>query len=167
MIIALTTVMLIVLLVCTPLRVRAAFCLNLTEKTLSTRVKVFLLTLFKEQFTVDGKYIRCQGSVDTQVDWTQMDTKQGQYLIKAVVVDSVNLTFAVNYLQCNPFVMVALESFVGVSTAVATAVTNCRVRTSTQMANQTAIFGEIRLSVSLADVFLALARASVLKNATL
>ena len=161
MIIALTTVMIIVLLVCTPLRVRVGICLNFHEKTLFVRVKVFLITFFKETFTLDGKYLNCQGTVETKVDLTQMDTTSGKYLVKAIVFDSANVTFATNYLAHSPTTMVALEGFVCVATNIACAISNTNVHTSTQMAPQTAVFAEIRLSVSLADVLLALIRGAI------
>ena len=160
MIIALTTLMLIALLVLLPMRARVSFCLNLAEKVLTVRVKIFLITFFREKFTLDGLYLQCEGSVDTRVDIMQTDPSGSKYYLKAVVVDSVNVTLQTNYMAHSPFVMVALEGFVATATTVACAVSNSRICVTTQYGTQTAIFGEIRLSVTLAGVIIALLRAA-------
>ena len=163
-IIALTTVMFVALLVLMPLRVRAAFCLNFAQKTLHVKVKLFFVTFFSEKFVLDGAHLDCQGSVDTEIDLTEMETGSGKHYLKAIVMDSVNVTLATNYLAHAPTTMVALEGAVGVATTVACAVTNCRIHVSTQMANQTAVFGEVRLNVTLLAVFVAMIREAIDKR---
>ena len=164
MIIALTTLMFITLLVWLPLQVKAAFCLNLSEKHLLVQVNVFFVPFFKEKFTLDGLRINCQGSVDTEINLPDVDPKGGKFYMQAIVVDSVNLTFAVNYLEHSPNLMVALESLVFGATTLACLLTHCRIHTSTQFSKQTAVFGEVRLSVTLADVFIALVRSAFYKR---
>lgn len=164
MIIALTTVLSIALLVLAPLRAKVAFCLDFAQKQLFVRVKIFHIPFFGEKFTLQGKYLNCQGSVDTQINLPEMDTKSGKIYLKAIVVDSVNVTFSTNYLAQSPQTMVALESFVGVATTVACALSNCKIHTSTQMSSSTAVFGEVRLSVSLCEVLIAIIRDALNKK---
>ena len=152
--------MLVILLVLAPLRAQVAFCLNFAQKELTVNAKVFHIKVFKEKFTLQGKYLNCQGSVDTQIDLTQMDPSSGKAFMKAIVIDSVNVNIAVNYLAHKPTTMLAVESFAFLATAIACLVSNCRIHTSTQMATQTAVSGEVHLSVSLAEVFLALFRSA-------
>lgn len=166
MIIALTTVLFIALLVLAPLRAKVAFCLNFAQKELHVRLKIFHIPFFSEKFTLHGKYLNCQGSVDTKINLPEIDTNSSKFYLKAIVVDSVNVTFATNYLAQSPKTMVALECFVGVATTVACAISNCKIHTSTQMANATAVFGEVRLSVSLCEVFIALIRDALTKKRT-
>ncbi|MCM1289982.1 MAG: hypothetical protein NC132_04715 [Corallococcus sp.] len=159
MIIALTTVMFIAVLVMAPLRARVAFCLNFAQKVLIVRLKIFHITFFNEKFTLNGKYLNCQGSVDTKINLPEIDPKGGKFYLKAVVVDSVNVTVATNYIVQSPQTMVILEGLVFMSTTVACALSNCKIHVATQMANSTAIYGEARMSVSLAGVFLAMFRS--------
>lgn len=166
MIIALTTVMVIALFTLAPLRARVAFCLNFAKKELTVRLKIFHITLFNEKFTLQGQYLNCEGSVDTEINLPELDTNSSKFYLKAIVVDSVNVTFATNYIAQSPKTMVLLELFVNISTTVACAISNCKIHTSTQMSNQTAVFGEVRLSVSLFEVLTALVRDAVSKRRT-
>jgi len=164
MIIALTIVLVIALLILAPLRARVAFCLNFAQKELTVRIKIFHITFFNEKFTLQGQYLNCEGSVDTEINLPELDTNSSKFYLKAIVVDSVNVTFATNYLAQNPKTMVILEGFVKVATTIACAISNCKIHTSTQMSSATAVFGEVRLSVSLFEVFTALIRDALSKR---
>lgn len=157
----LTTLMLIAVLALAPLRISAAFRFDLSDKSLHVSVALFWVPVFREDFTLQGKYLVCKGSVDTYLDVFTMDKESGVNLAKALVVDSVNVTFAPDYSKMTPFAMLAVEAFCMLTTAVACASTNCRVRSDTRFSLENAIFGEVVVSVSLAEILLVLFKQKV------
>ncbi len=154
--VVLTVFMLILFLVLVPLRIGISFRIDLTSKRLKVRLTVFGLPLFKENFTVSGKYLVCDGTVETKIDLLSVDGKSGVNLAKALVFEKVNLVFAVDYTKISPFTMLALEGACGTLTTVACALSNCQVRTQTGFSLDNAVYGDVSVTVTLADIFIVL-----------
>ncbi len=161
MIIALTTVMLVALLTLVPIRARVNLYVDLKKKVLFVYVNVFFIWIFKEKFTLQGKYLQCRGTIDSDVDLFDVDSESGKNIVSAIVFDSVNINFAVNYAVASPYVMVGLESVVCAVTAVVCAISNCNVHVSTQYSPCNAVLGEVRISVSIAELLCALVKNSI------
>lgn len=159
--VVLTVLMLVAFLCLVPLRMAVAFCLDLDKKCLYARLTLFWVPVFKEKFEIIGKYLVCKGTVKTNLDLTTLNTKAGAGLTKAIVLDSVNVTFALDYTKANPLVMPALETVLFAVTSVACAFSHCRVRTSSAFSLANAVFGEVVISTTLAEVLLALVKEKV------
>lgn len=156
--VALTVVMLVAFLALLPLRVAISFRMDFNQNCLYANASLFWLPLFKEKFSLQGRYLVCEGTVATEIDLLQLDTKKGSSVLKAVVFDSVNLTFALDYTKCSPLTMLFVEGAACAATAVACATVNCRVGTSTCFSTANSLFGEAVVSVTLAEMLIALAR---------
>ena len=159
--VVLTVLMLVAFLCLVPLRIAVAFRLDLDKKCLYARLTLFWVPIFKEKFEILGKYLVCTGTVETNLDLTTLNAKAGAGLTKAIVVDSVNVTFALDYTKTNPLVMPALETVLFVATNVACRFSHCRVRTSSAFSLANAVFGEVVLSVTLAEILLALLKEKI------
>lgn len=144
-----------------PLRVAASFKIDLTKKRLLVRLTLFWIPVFKESFIIQGKYLVCKGTVDADIDLTTVNGQSGINLAKAIVVDSVNVTFAVDYTKTNPAVMPVVEGTLFAATTTACALTNCRVHTNNCFSLENAVFGEVVLSTTLAEILLALVKEKV------
>ena len=162
--IPLTVFMLIMLLCLAPLKIAVKLRLDLSQKRLFAEVRVFFVRVFKEKFLFEGRNLVCSGTVNTQIDVFQMDGKQGVNLAKALVFDSVNVRLAVDFCKYSPFAMVCLESVCYATTAVACAFSHCKVHTSTCLSQANCVFANVVVSVSLAEIILALIKDSVRKR---
>lgn len=159
--VVLTVLMLVALLALVPLPIAVSFRVDLASKHIFVHARVFGVRVFREEIYLCGRYLVCSGSVNTVLDVFTVDGKSGVNLAKALVFDSVNITAALNYTSCSPFIMPVLDGVFYAATAISCAFSNCRVRTSTCFSLTNSIFGEIKLSVSLAEILLALIKESV------
>lgn len=162
--VALTVVMLVMFLSLLPLRIAVSFRLDLSQKCAFARASVFYLPIFNEKAELQGRYLVCSGTVDTQIDVFQMDGQQGVNIAKALVFDSVNVTFALNFCKRSPFVMPAVEFVSFAATALGCACSHCRVHTDTCFSVEDSVFGEVVVSVSLAEILLVILKESVRKR---
>lgn len=162
--IVLTILMLVLLLCLVPLRIAINFRLDLLQKYLFVKVNVFFLPVFKEKLQFVGRNLVCSGTVDTEIDIFQMDGKQGINLVKALVFDSVNLTFAIDFCRYSPFAMLCIESICSATTAVACAFSHCKIHTDTCLSQVNSVFGNVVVSVSLMKIIAVLISESVRKR---
>ena len=159
--VVLTVLMLVALLCLVPLRIAISFRVDLNRKMLYVRLTLWWVPIFNESFCLIGKYLVCKGTVETNVDVTTINGETGKGLVKAIVVDSVNVTAAVDYTKVNPTVMPIVEGILFAATSVLCACSNSRVRTSSCFSTANAVFGEIVVSTTLAEILLALAKGKV------
>ncbi|MGN1066931.1 MAG: hypothetical protein ACI4QH_03895 [Candidatus Fimimonas sp.] len=164
--IPLTVLMLTMLLCLAPLKFVAKFRLDLSQKRLFVEVWVFFVRVFKEEFQLQGRNLVCSGTVNTQIDVFQTDGKAGVNLLKALVWDSVNVKFAVDFCKYSPFAMLCVETICGATTAVACAFSHCKVHTSTCFSQVNCVFGNVVVSVSLAEILWVLIKESARKRKT-
>ena len=155
--VVLTVLMLVAFLCFVPLRIATAFCFNLTNKCLYVRLTLFWIPIFNESFAVHGKYLVCKGTVETNVDLTTINGGAGVSLARAIVVDSVNVTAALDYTK-TPMAMPIVDGVLFAATSVACAFTHCRVRTSSCFSLANAVFGEVIVSTTLAEILLVLVK---------
>lgn len=160
--VVLTVLMLVAFLCLVPLRVAVAFRLDLTKKRLYVRATLWWIPVFKENFTVVGKYLVCKGTVESNLDLTTLNGS-GINLAKAVVVDSVNVTAAVDYSK-SPAAMPAVEAILAAATGAACAFTNCRVHANNRFSLENSVFGEVVASTTLAEIILALLKGIKIKK---
>lgn len=162
--IVMTVVMIVFLLSLTPLRIAVAFRLDVDEKSVRIEGTVFWIPVIKENFSLHGKYLHCEGTVNAEVNLFSVDGRSGVDVAKAVVVDSLNVTAAVDYSKYGAMTLPAVETLLCLSTAVACACSHCKIHASTCFSLENAVFGEVVVSVSLADVLAVMLKDSIRKR---
>lgn len=85
----------------------------------------------------------------------------GKGVAKAVHVDSVQLCFAVDFCRYSVFVLPITDVLCAVGTALACGFSHCKIHTQTCFSPQNAVFGRVRLTVSLAEVLAVLAKQGI------
>lgn len=161
--VVLTIVMLVMFLSLLPLRIAVSFRVDFAQKCLFVRSRLFFVPILSERVVLKGTKLVFCGTIDAETDILQMDGKRGIDIAKAPVFDSVSLTFALDYCRHSPYIMLATESFSALGTAVSCAFSNCRVHTQTMFSTVDSLFGEVKLSVSLAEILLVILK-DTLKN---
>lgn len=162
--VALTVVMLVMFLSLVPLRIAVSFRLDFAKKCAFARASVFYLPVLSEKAELNGRYLVCSGTVDTEIDVFQMDGQQGINVAKALVFDSVNVTFAFNFCKRSPLVMPVTEFVSFAAAAIGCACSHCRVHTDTCFSVDDCVFGEVVVSVSLAEILIVILKESVRKR---
>lgn len=161
MLVVLTVLMMLAMLVLLPLSVTVNFTADITQKTLFVQVRLFGIKVFEEKFLLDGRYLVCRGSVNVQLDVFSLRGDTGKGVANAVHVDSVQLCFAVDFCRYSVFVLPITDVLCAVGTALACGFSHCKIHTQTCFSPQNAVFGRVRLTVSLAEVLAVLAKQGI------
>lgn len=156
-----TVLMLVAFLCLVPLRISVAFRLDFTKKRLYVQAALWWIPIFKETFAVEGRYLVCKGTVDVNLDLTTINGKSGINLAKAVVLDSVNITTAIDYTKIGVAALPTVEAVMAAATGLACAFSNCRVRANNRFSLENSVFGEVVASTTLAEILLALLKEKI------
>ena len=105
--IVVTATLVFVLLVCAPIRFRVDAIIYPQRLSAKVRVKSAAIKVFEEQFELTGRYLRCDGTVSTDVDVTTVNKQTGIDLLKCITIDKVCVSLRNNLLSASvPFVLV-------------------------------------------------------------
>ncbi|MCH5156876.1 MAG: hypothetical protein J1G02_03245 [Clostridiales bacterium] len=109
--IVVTAMLLFATLIFAPIR----FCVDvkayLQKLSAYVTVDVGVIKVFDEHLAFTGKYLRCDGTISTDVDLTSIDRKNGIDLLKCITLDKICFSFQNNILNVSMY-YVALENAV-------------------------------------------------------
>lgn len=152
-----TVAMLVLTLCWVPLRISVRFLLD-ENKRLLLKVKLFFLPVMEEKLVLSGRYLHCNGTVDECVDLASGGTNLD--ILRAITLQKVSVVFAINYAM-SPIVGVAQMSAIFVARLLCVANTNCKVAIFTTFALKNTVHGSIVISVTLAEILVALAKSKI------
>lgn len=158
-----TVAMLVLTLCLVPLRISVRFLLD-ENKRLFLKVKLFFLSVMEEKLVLSGRYLHCCGTVDERVDLASGGANLD--IFGAITLQKISVVFATNY-ATSPIVGVAQMSAIFVARLLCVANTNCKVAIFTTFALKNTVRGQVIISVTLAEIFVALAKSKIkrrLKN---
>ena len=107
--IVVTAMLLFVTLIFAPIRLRVDVFAYLQRLSADFTVGVGALKVFDEHVALSGKYLRCNGTVTTDVDLTTVNRKNGIDLLKCITIDKLCVSLQNNILNVSMY-YVALEN---------------------------------------------------------
>lgn len=106
-----TATLLFMLLFFAPFRVRIKMQVLFKKLAVYIKAESYRVPLFNETIALHGKYLLCNGTVDTEVDITQIDQKNGVDLMKCVTLEGVCVSIRNNLLNA-PTSVILFENIV-------------------------------------------------------
>lgn len=140
-----TATLLFVLLVFAPIRIKINAQIYLKRLQADMQATVFGIKVFDETAKLRGKNIICSGTVQTEIDLTQIDTESGVNILNCITVDKVFVSFQNNLSYVSAQTILAENVICALATVVACGMTNCNVAS-----NVLAYLGENRVCIKVA-----------------
>lgn len=122
-----TAILLFTLLIFAPLKVRINLNVLFHKLTVKMQVKSYFVKVIDETVTLSGKYLICNGTVDTDLDVTQFDNKSGVNFAKCFTIDRVCLSLQNNVVNISAKVVLLENVLLGVATEVGRKLSHCQV----------------------------------------
>lgn len=155
-----TVAMLVLTLCLVPLRISVHFFLD-EKKRLFLRVKLFFLPVMEEKLVLWGRYLQCNGTVDERVDLAAGGTNFD--IFGAITWQKVRVVFATNYAE-SPIVGVVQMAAICATRLFCVANANCKMAIFTTFALKNTVCGNVVVSVTLAEIFVALAKSKIKRS---
>ncbi len=94
-----TIALLLLVLLCLPIRTFLSCLINLDALTLDVSIRIFGVKILKEHIYFEGGKICCRGTFDTSVGLTDLNTNFGKSLYGSLTVDSIAITSSTNMIS--------------------------------------------------------------------
>ena len=140
-----TATLIFLLLVFAPFRVKLSAQMYLKRLSAEVQAKAYIFTVFDEVITVKGKYLICDGTVQTDINLTQIDSKNGLDLLKCLTFDKVFVSLQNNLSLVSSKTVLAENALTAIVTNVACVLTHCQVASEV-----VACLGESRVCIDIA-----------------
>lgn len=148
-----TAMLLLALLIFAPLKVRVNLCVLFHKLTAELQIKAYFFPIINETIKLDGKYLVCSGTVDTDLDITQFDNKSGVDFAKSFTVDRVCLSMQNSIVNISTKVILLENLLFGVATEVARKLSNCQVYSEViSCIDESKCILQVDVSVSVAEL---------------
>lgn len=124
-----TIVMLFVLCVFAPLRLRLVSEIDFDRLSAKIVVMLWGVRFFYEDVRLTPKAILCSGSINSQLDYSALDFSGGVGLAKCVTVDGVCCYLSMNASSCSPFLLQAGDACCFVTAFLGVMLTHAKIHT--------------------------------------
>lgn len=156
-----TILLIFMLLVFLPIRVRIDAKLFLPEFTAHVNAKLFFISAFDETFSLSGRYLQCEGTVDTDIDVSTVD-KNGIDIFKCVTVDKVCVSFCNNITSTSIYSLAFQNILVGALTEILCGIYQGKIYSSVlSVFDKSNIRAQIIVSFNLFELILSLIKQGV------
>jgi len=122
-----TATLLFLLLIFAPFRVRVNARFLFRNFTASVKGYVYAIPFFNETFELNGKYLTCRGTVDTDVDVTQIDRQSGADVLQSVTVNRICVSVRNNILSVSPIVIAFENTLSYIASEIGCRSTHCQL----------------------------------------
>lgn len=157
-----TAMLVFLLLVFAPIRVKLYVYLYPADLRLTVKADVCAVKVFDENIVLSGKYLHCNGTLDSDVDITAINGKNGVDLFKCITVDRVFVSVQNNMFNVPFFVAVITNVVMALSAAVMCNATHCQVQTRQSLCQGASkLFVGVALSANVAELSFCLAKQGV------
>ncbi|MCH5152960.1 MAG: hypothetical protein J1F68_03255 [Clostridiales bacterium] len=130
--IVVTAMLLFVTLIFAPIRFRVDLFLYLQKLAAAFTVNVGVFRVFDEDVALHGKYLRCNGTISTDVDLTTVDRKNGIDLLKCVTIDKLCVSLQNNILNVSMFYVALQNAIMALVTATLCNLFHCQFYTQVE-----------------------------------
>lgn len=145
-----------------PIRFRVDAFVYLQRLSASFAVKIGVVTVFDEDVFLAGKYLRCSGTVKTEVDVTTVNRKNGVDLLKCITLDKLCLSLQNNILNVSMFYIALQNAFVALVTATLCKMFHCQFYNQVVgTLNESRVKMQVCASTSVAAVSICLVKQGV------
>lgn len=157
-----TATLLFFLLIFAPFRVKINAQIYLQRLSANVQVKAYVLTVFKEEFVLKGKHLVCNGTVQTDVDITQIDRKNGIDLLKCLTFDRIFVSLQNNLSLVSSKTILAENALTALATNIACGFTHCQIASEVVAClSESRICLQIAVSTSVAELSFCLLKQGV------
>ena len=154
--------LLFLLLIFAPFRVNLYAQIYLQRRTAKVQAKVCFLTVFDEEFVLKGKYLVCDGTVQTNIDIAQIDRKNGIDLLKCLTFDKVFVSLQNNLSVVSSKMILAENALTAIITNLACGFTHCQVASEVVACTcESRVCSQIAVSTSVAELSFCLLKQGV------
>lgn len=129
--IVVTAILVFATLIFAPIRLSIDACAYLQDlaATFGVRVGTLQVKVFNEQVSLRGKYLHCEGTVDTDVDLTTVDREGSVDLMKCITVDKLCVSLQNNVLNVSTFYIAMQNALAALVTATLCNLYHCQFYT--------------------------------------
>ena len=160
--IVVTAILIFATLIFAPIRFRVDAFLYLQKLSASFAVKVGAITVFDEDVSVRGKYLHCNGTVNTDVDMTTLNRKNGVDLLKCITVDKLCVSLQNNILNVSMYYIALQNAIVAFVTATLCNLYHCQFYNQVVgTLSESRVEFQVVASTSVAEVTICLAKQGV------
>ena len=157
-----TAALIFLLLIFAPLRVNLDAQIYLQRLSAKVQAKAYVFTALKEEFALRGKYLVCDGTVQTKINIAQIDRKNGIDLLKCLTFDKVFVSLQNNLSFVSSQIIVAENALTAITTSLARSITHCQVASEVVAClNESRICLQIAVSTSVAELSFCLIKQGV------
>lgn len=140
-----TAALLFILLIFAPFKVKFNMQIYFQQLRANVQAKAYVFTVFKESFQLKGKYLLCDGTIQTSLDVTQIDRESGKDLLKCLTFDSFFVSLQNNLSIVSSKTILAENTIAAIATNLACKLSNCQIASEVK-----ACLGESRVCVYIA-----------------
>lgn len=157
-----TATLIFLLLIFAPFRVKFDAQIYLQRLTAKIKAKAYCITVLNEAVKLRGKYLVCDGTVQTEVNITQIDRKNGIDLLKCLTFDRVLVSLQNNLSVVSSKIIVAENALTAIATGLACGFTHCQVASEVvACTNESKVCLQIAVSTSVAELSFSLIKQGV------
>ena len=157
-----TATLIFLLLIFAPIRVVLDAQVYPKRFSAEVQAKACRVTVFNEQIALKGKYLVCDGTVQTKINITQIDRKNGIDLLKCLTFDRVFVSLQNNLSFVSSKIIVAENALTAIATSLACGFTHCQVASEVVAClDESRICLQIAVSFSVAELSFCLIKQGV------
>ena len=157
-----TATLIFLLLIFAPFRVLLNVQIYPQRLTVNVQAKAYVFTVFQEQIALKGKYLVCDGTVQTEIDITQIDRKNGIDLLKCLTFDRIFVSLQNNLSVVSSQKLLAENALTAIVTNLACSFTHCQVASEViACLNESRVCLTIAVSTSVAELSFCLIKQGV------
>lgn len=154
--------LLFILLVFMPIRLNVLAEVYFSRLSANIRVKAFGIKVFNETISLKGKMLECSGTVETQIDLTQMEESKGKGLLQCVTFDSLYVCFQNNLSTVSTQIILAENFISAIATGIACGISNCQIASSVYACvGESKVCAQITASFNVAELSFCLLKQGV------
>ena len=157
-----TAALIFLLLIFAPFRIRFDAQIYLQRLSAKVQAKAYGLTVLKEEIRLRGKYLVCDGTVQTDVNIAQIDSKNGIDLLKCLTFDRIFVSLQNNLSVVSSKMILAENALTAIATSLACGFTHCQVASEVvACTNESRVCLQIAVSTSVAELSFSLLKQGV------
>lgn len=157
-----TATLLFILLVFAPFKVNFNIQIYYRRLRVNVQAKAYLFTVFDEVIQLQGKYLLCDGTVQTELDLTQIDSKSGKDLLKCLTFDRVFVSLQNNLSLVSSKTILAENALTAIVTNLACKLSNCQIASEVKSClGESRVCAYIAVSTNVAELSFSLLKQGV------
>lgn len=154
--------LLFILLIFMPIRINVLAEAHYSRPSVNIRVKAFGIKVFDETISLQGKELECNGTVETRLNFAQIDGDKGKGLLKCVTFDSFYICFQNNLSTISTQIILAENIICAIATRIACGVSHCQIASNVYACvGESKVCAQITASFNVAELSFCLLKQGV------